>query len=115
MSLKTDFWDGATGFHTQMDEVFDAGTAFVVTNLATISLALTDNAAKGVTDFTLTLPSDFEPNNLRLKGTHMDTYFAGITKGFSDEDIYSYEVVPVLNEADTVNLQIDLNFTLCGA
>ena len=61
------------------------------------------------------LSASFEPNNLRLKGRHMDTYFAGIIKGFADEDVYSYEVTPVLNEADTVNLQIDLNFTLCAS
>lgn len=115
MSLKTDFWDGATGLNEQMNDVFDEGVLFVSTNLAAISTELKVQAAKGVTDFTLTLSVSFEPNNLRLKGKHMDTYFAGIIKGFTDEDIYSYEVTPVLNEADTVNLRIDLNFTLCAA
>ncbi len=115
MSLKTDFWDGATGLNEQMNDVFDAGVAYVVANSAAISAELITKASSGVRTFTLTLAVTFEPNNLRLKGTHRDTFFAGITKGFSDEDIYSYEVVPVLNESDTVNLQIDLNFTLCSA
>ena len=51
MSLKTDFWDGATGLNEQMNDVFDEGVLFVSTNLAAISLALKDSAAQGVTDF----------------------------------------------------------------
>lgn len=112
MSLKTDFWDGLTGFNEQMNGVFDAGVSFVTTNLATISTAMTDNAASGVTSFTVTIAASFEPANLRLKGNHMNAYFAGIRSGLAAEDIYDYEVSVKLNESDTVNLKIDLNFTL---
>lgn len=94
-----------------MNDVFDNGVLFVSDNLSAISTALKTNAASGKTTFTVTIASAFEPTNLKLKGRHAASYFAGIQKGLADEDIYDYECSPTLNESDQVTLQIDLNFT----
>ena len=112
MSLKTDFSEGPAGLRQKMQDVFDAGVAFIVANLALFSAELKDEAGMGVSTFTFTLETTFEPANLRLKGTHMETYFAGLKKGLADEEIYDYEVEVALNTSDTNQLQIDFNFTL---
>lgn len=111
MSLKTDYLEGATGYTAQMADVFTAGESFVTTNAATITTELQTAASKGKKSFTITLPTTFETVNLRLEGTHMDTYFAGIIKAFADEDIYSYEVVPSLDTTDSNDLYVILTFT----
>jgi hypothetical protein len=95
-----------------MQDVFDAGVAWVVSNATAISDELKIQAAKGVSSFTLTLDVAFEPTNLKIKGTHMNTFFAGIQKAMADEQMYSYDVTPVLNEGDTNQLKINLVFTL---
>lgn len=41
----------------------------------------------------------------------LNAYFAGIQKGLSDQDLYSYEVKPTLNLNDTVSTYVDLNFS----
>ena len=112
MSLKTDYLEGPDGFRQKMQDVFDAGVAFIVTNLSAFSDELKDQASDGVSSFTFTLPVTFEPEALRLKGTHMNTFFAGLHKGLADEEIYDYEVTIALNESDTNQLQIDFDFTL---
>ena len=111
MSLKTDYLEGPDGLTEQMNDVFVNGVSFVTSNLAAISTALKNSAATGKTEFTVTIAAGFEPENLRLKGRHAATYFAGIQKGLADEDIYDYECTPTLNEGDQTSLQVDLNFT----
>ena len=112
MSFKSDYLEGVTGLTQKMQAVFDAGDAWVVSNATAISTELKNQAAKGVSSFTLTLDVGFEPNNLKLKGMHMQTFFAGIQKAMADEEIYDYEVAPALNESDNTQLRIDLVFTL---
>lgn len=113
MTLKTDYLDGATGFTQQMQAVFDAGVLFVSTdNLAAITASLLAAASSGKSSFTSTHVTSFETANLRIKGTHMETYFAGITKGFADEGIYSYEVVPTLDASDSSTTSVILTFSL---
>ena len=112
MTLKTDFYLGATGLHEQMNDVFDQGVDFVTDNLSTLQTALTDNAAKGITNFTATIATAFEPANLRLNGLHWQHYRAGIVDGLAAEDIYSHEVTIELNTSDTTVTSIDFNFTL---
>ena len=73
MTLKTDYLDGATGFTSQMADVFAAGETFVSTNYAAIQTALQEAASKGQKDFTLTLLTTFETTSLRLDGTHLST------------------------------------------
>lgn len=111
MSLKTDYLDGVNGFTQQMADVFAQGQAYVTTNLSALTTELQSNAAKGNKKFKVTLLSPFEPANLRLKGLHMQTYFAGIRAALMAEDIYDYEVVIELNTADTTDTKIDLTFS----
>ena len=115
MSLKTDFYDGSTGLLTQCDTAFAAGSAFVtVTNLVAISNDLKSQAALGLTTFTLTYPTSYNPVALRgNKGNNLilKAFLAGIQDGLAAQNIYDYEVAPALNVSDTVTTSIDLNFT----
>lgn len=114
MSLKTDFFDGATGLQSKCNDAFDAGVTFVtVTNLATISAALIAAAAAGNTKFTTTIVTSYNPATLRgNKGNNLilKAYLAGVQQGLADQDVYSYECTPTLNTSDTVDTKIDLNF-----
>jgi hypothetical protein len=113
MSLRTDYFDGATGLHQKSNDAFDAGGAFVTTNATAISTSLKDNAAAGKTKFTLSLTTSFSSEILRgNNGTNLITkaYLAGIQQQIAIEDIYSYEVTPALNIADSGTTKIDLNF-----
>lgn len=115
MSLKTDFFDGATGLQQQCNDAFAAGVSFVtVTNLAAISAALVSNAAAGNTKFTVTLSTTYSPAILRgNKGNNLilKAYLSGIQKGLADQEVYAYECAPALNVSDSVETKIDLNFT----
>ena len=114
MSLKTDYFDGATGLQAKCNDAFDAGVTFVtVTNLSAISAALIAAAAAGNTKFVTTLLTAYNPSILRgNKGNNLilKAYLAGIQEGLADQDIYNYECVPTLNVSDTVDTKIDLNF-----
>ena len=114
MSLKTDYFDGATGLQAKCNDAFDAGVTFVATDqLAAISAALIAQAALGNTKFVVTLITAYSPNSLRgNKGNNLilKAYLAGIQKGLADQDIYNYECTPTLNVADSVDTKIDLNF-----
>jgi len=114
MSLKTDFYDGATGLHQKEQDAFDAGVTFVtVTNLATISTALINAAAAGQTKFVTTLLTTYQPTFLRgNKGNNLinKSYLAGIKKGLSDQDVFDFECTPTLNISDSISTSIDLNF-----
>lgn len=111
MSLKTDFFDGSTGFNQQMDDVFDQGVALVTGLLVTITADLRSAASQGKRTFTLTYPTTFEPQNLRLKGFHLKCYLAGIQSAMSDQDIYPHEVALSLNISDTMETKIDFIFS----
>ena len=110
MSLKTDYLDGASGLTQQMIGVFGEGQSFVTASLATLQSELLDAAGKGLTTFTVTLPVAFEPENLKLKGLHWESFKSGIIAQLAAEEIYSYEVGVALNESDQITLQIDFNF-----
>ena len=113
MSLKTDYLDGATGLTEKMAAVFAAGVLFVsTTNNAAIQADLLAAASAGKKSFTSTHLTSFETGNLRLRGMHMDTYFAGIVKGFADEGFYSYEVTPSLDTSDASSTSVILTFSL---
>ena len=111
MSLKTDFFDGSTGFIEQMNDVFDQGDAFVTASMSQLTSELQTAAAKGLRTFKVSLVTSFEPQNLRLKGFHMKSYLAGIQAGLAVEDIYPYECALSLNTDDTMETKIDFNFT----
>lgn len=112
MSLKTDYLTSSpSGFATAMNTVYDAGVAWVGTNLTAISDDLKENAAKGLKTFTVNVAVTFEATNLRLEGYHWKSFKAGILHAFADQDIYDYELAVELNTDDTSSTSIDLNFT----
>lgn len=116
MSLKTDYFDGATGLQAKMNDAFDGGVTYVSTNLSVLSAGLIDNAAKGNTSFTVqvlgtgSVSASYlranNGNNLLLKA-----FLAGLTSGLAAQDIYSYECTPALNVSDSVNTNVDFKFT----
>ena len=114
MSLKTDYIDGATGFTQKMADAAAAGAQWVTDNSANITSKLQENAAKGLKKFTVTLVVTFEPNNLRLKGTHWESFRSGVLGALIAEDIYEYECNPVLNTSDNIETKIDLVFDFTG-
>lgn len=115
MSLKTDYFDGATGLQAKCNDAFAAGVTFVtVDNLAAISAALIAAAAAGSTKFTTTLQTTYNPSTLRAnKGNNLilKAYLAGIQQGLADQEIYNYECLAALNVSDSIDTKIDLNFT----
>jgi len=115
MSLKTDFYDGSTGLLTQCDNAFAAGVTFITTdNLTSLSDDLKEQAAFGLTTFTLTYVTSYNPVALRgNKGNNLilKSYLAGVVSGLAEQSIYAFECTPKLNVTDTVTTSIDLNFT----
>lgn len=114
MSLKTDYFDGANGFNTKMNDAFVAGQGFVTTNLAALTTALQENAAKGLKTFTVNLITTFEPANLRIGGIHQESYFAGVTHELGTQEIYDYEIDLALNTSDQTTTSVDFNFKFCS-
>lgn len=114
MSLKTDYFDGATGLQAKCNDAFSAGVDFVeVANLTEIRNELLIAAAAGQTKFVVTLLTSYVPSTLRgNKGNNLilKSYLAGIQQGLANQEIYSYECTATLNVADTVDTSIDLNF-----
>lgn len=118
MSLKTDYLDGATGLTQKTQAAFDAGEALVGTQAGegqydAISDGLKNNAALGLTTFTVTVPVTYNPAALRNnKGNNfiLKAFLAGVSAGLAASGIFSYECTPVLNTADSVNTSVDLNF-----
>lgn len=115
MSLKTDYFDGATGLQQKMNDAFDAGVAYVTANLATLSAALIENAAQGKTSFTVTVTGTGSLNASYLRANNgnnllLKAFFAGITDGLAAQDVYSYECSLALNVADNVDTKVDFKF-----
>jgi hypothetical protein len=115
MSLKTDYFDGATGLQAKLNDAFDVGSAYVTTNLSTLSAALIDAAAQGKTKFTVSITGTGSLNAGYLRANKGDNlllkaFFAGISAGLAGQDIYNYECIPSLNISDTVDTKVDFNF-----
>ena len=116
MSLKTDFYDGATGLQTKMNDSFDAGSAYITANLSTISAALISNAAQGNTTFTVALTGTGTISGAYLRANNgnnllLKAFLAGLASGLAGQDIYSYECRPALNTSDSFATNVDLFFT----
>ena len=115
MSLKTDYFDGATGLQSKLNDAFDEGVDYVTTNLSTLSAALIDAAAQGKTKFTVTTAGTGALNAGYLRANNGDNlllkaFFAGIQDGLAAQDIYNYECVLALNIADSVDTKVDFKF-----
>jgi hypothetical protein len=116
MSLKTDYFDGATGLQTKMSDAFDVGTAYVTTNLAALSTALVNNAAQGLTTFTVNTAGTSTLNAAYLRANNGDNlllkaFLAGIKNGLATQDIFEYECNPTLNVASATSTSVNFNFT----
>ena len=113
MSLKLDYYDGVTGLILQCDAAHASGQSFVTTNLSAISTDLKTQASFGITKFTLNYPATMSPSILRGNKNNnliLKSYLAGIQAGLAAQNIYSFEVAPALNIADSTVTTIDLNF-----
>ena len=105
---------GASGWGTAVAAVVTAGTNPTGSYLV-ISNALKQYAAMGRTDFKINFPISSSLNSQTLRANHgnnliLKAYFAGIVDGFANEDIYSYEVRPILNVSDKASTSVDLVF-----
>lgn len=113
MSLRTDYFDGASGIHAKCQDAFTNGVALITSNLTAIGNELKNQAAAGNVKFTITLTTTYNPAYLRgNKGNNLiaKSYLAGVQKGLSDQSIYAHECTPTLNISDTIDTKIDLNF-----
>lgn len=114
MSLKTDYFDGATGLLTKIDDSFDLGVAWVVTNTSAISTSLKAFAAKGIKEFPVSIATTDNLTNMMYNSADNDIargYLAGVQKGLADQDLYYFNVVPSLT-GDTTTAYVQLNFTM---
>ena len=68
-------------------------------------------AAKGLQVFTHTWTISFQPQDIKLAGNLWEAYKSGIEEGLASQDIVGNEVTVALNLTDTVNVQVDLNFS----
>jgi hypothetical protein len=119
MSLREDYSGTCTGgFHDDMGTVFQAGVDFIGTAgspgiaYPTLSTGLNTAATQGSTEFTISVDTSFEPDNLRLDGIHQQTYFAGILQALAAEGIYSMYVTLTLNTSLTTSTGVDFKFSL---
>ena len=112
MTLRTDFFDGACGFDTQMNDVFDQGVIFVAcTILAALTTAMTTNAAKGVKTFQHAATATFETANLRLCGIHQARFFDGMTSALYAQDVYTCEYSLKIDKTCCSVTKINICFT----
>jgi len=114
MSLKTDFYDGATGINSMLQDSFDAGVLWLQTNLATISSLLIAQAAKGTKDFVLSIATtDNLANMMSNSGDNLvaRAYMAGIQYELANEGIFNFECTQSLVGTTTL-CAVHLTFTL---
>lgn len=118
MSLRAQYFEGATGLTAKMQAAHDAGVALVGSGTGigqwdAITTGLQTNAAAGLKTFTVSIPTTYLPailqgndgDNLILKA-----YLSGITEQLSNQLIYDFECTPSLNDSDPDALKIDLAF-----
>lgn len=115
MSLKTDFFDGATGLQSKLNAAFDSGSSYVTDNLATLSDALVAAAAQGQTKFTVKINGVGGVNAAALRANNgsnllLKSFFAGVAAGLATQDVYNYECSLELDISDSVNTSVKFNF-----
>lgn len=120
MSLRDAFYENETGLLQKMKDAHDAGVAWVGTvgegytgEYEAIESGLEENAAKGLTKFTVSIDVTYLPAALRgNKGDNLilKSFLSGVSEALSTNLIYDFECTPTLNTSDTVTTKIDLNF-----
>ena len=111
MTLRSDYFDGASGLNQQFADAFTAGSTFVTTNLATLSAGLITAASNGQTTFTVTMVTGYKNAALRLSGLIMKSYLAGISDALMTQGVYPFECTPALNVSSNTETSIDFKFT----
>jgi hypothetical protein len=97
MSLRDSYFNGATGLQQQMDGAFDAGVAFVGSNLTALQTALESAAAQGKLEFKVLIQGTGTGNAVYLRGNngynlYLKSFFAGIINAMAAQEIYDYQV-----------------------
>lgn len=115
MSLRTDYFDGATGIQQKMQAAFDEGVTYVTSNMSTLSAGLISNAAQGKTSFTINTAGTGALNATYLRANNGDnlllkSFLAGIKNGLAAQDIFEYECTPALNVSVATSTSVDFNF-----
>jgi hypothetical protein len=81
---------------------------------ATLVGELQAKAASGESKFSISIPTTDNPHYLRLNGTYLQTYLAGIYSALNSEGIFStYEVALSLDLTDSTTVKIKFAFSLC--
>ncbi len=115
MSLRDEYFEGATGLMQKMQDAHDAGVLLVTTGQnAAIVAGLQSAAAQGLKKFTVTVPVTYQPASLRgNKGDNLilKAFLSGMSEALSVGLIYDFECELKLNTTDTVDTKIDLNFS----
>ena len=118
MSLRDVYYSGSTGLQQKEQDAFNAGEALIGTQSGegqydTISSGLQNNAAMGLTKFTITVPVSFNPSALRSAGGNnliWKSFVAGVMSGLASQSVFNFQCTATLNTTDTVNTSVDLNF-----
>jgi hypothetical protein len=109
MSLRTDY-TGA--LDTALAAARTAGnTSVTVTSLVAIMTAMAAAAASGTKTFTVTIPTIFQPVDLRSEGPLWLAYKSGILQGLASEDLMEGDVEVAIDLSDTISTSVSLNFT----
>ena len=114
MSLKTDFYDGATGINDKLQDSFNLGVLWLQANLSAISALLLVQAAKGIKDFELSIATTDNLTNMMSNfGDNLiaKAYMAGIQYELANEGIFSFECSLSL-VGTTGQCAVHLTFTL---
>jgi len=82
----------------------------LVTNLTTITSAMSGFAASGLKKFTINLVINFQPSDIALKGALWYAYKSGIFAALAAQGIMMNEVEAELNNCDSLTISVDLKF-----
>lgn len=120
MSLRTDYFDGATGLNAKLIDAFTEGEDYVADNLTTLSTAILSAAEQGLTKFTVKVTGTGGLNGSYLRANKSNnllckSFFAGIHAGLAAEQIFDYECTLTLDVSDTVDTNVNFvfNFSNC--
>lgn len=108
MSLRTTY-SGA--LDAKLAEAREAGKdSVLITNLASITSAMTAAANAGKKKFTVNIPVTYQPADIRALGFLWFAYQTGVVEALASEDVMMNEVSVSLNTSDQLATSIDLKF-----
>jgi hypothetical protein len=108
MSLRTTY-TGA--YDTKVAQARQAGyDAILVTNLVTLTTAMTNAANKGLSTFTYDYVASYQSTDLRLQGNLWEAYKTGTLQALASENIMFNEVSVSLDLSDSIDTLVVLSF-----